>query len=206
VQASSRKSPCPFCGRTKDADCRWKADVILCHQGTSHKPPSDLRRGDVINIAGKSWALIRRDGGFDGAAAVFKPHNPRRKVPNRDHQHRFDTLTVDPKDVVLHAAHAVMAGLVQDIDRALSVPDFQFSLPHELQADFQLVEETSNAVAAFKQTLLKLQRSTGGLERHLAQLTQALEDLGHVCRDVKRFKRCALGEPTDKKITSLNRG
>ena len=206
MQASSRKSPCPVCGRTKDADCRWKDDVILCHQGTSYKPPSDLRRGDVINIAGKPWALIRRDGGFDGAAAVFKPHRARRKVSNRDHQHRFDTLAVDPEDVVLHAAHAVMAGLVQDIDRALSVPDFQFSLPHELQADFQLIEDTSDAAEAFKQTLLKLQRSTGGLERHLTQLTQALEDLGHVGRDVKRFKRCALGEPTDKQIASLNRG
>ena len=66
-----------------------------------------------------------------------------------------------------------MAGLVQDIDGALSVPDFQFSLPHELQADFQLVEDTSNALASFKQTLLKLQRRYGGLDEHLAQLTQA---------------------------------
>ena len=87
--------------------------MILCHQGTSYKPPSDLRRGDVINIAGKPWALIRRDGGFDGAAAVFKPHSPFRKVRNRDHQRRFSTLAVQPKEALLQAAHAVMAGLVQ---------------------------------------------------------------------------------------------
>ena len=206
MHVSSRKSPCPVCGRTKDPDCRWKDDVILCHHGKTHQPPADLQRGDVISIAGKPWALIRRDGGFDGAAAVFKPHSPFRKVRNRNHQRRFSSLAVDPKDALLHAAHAVMAGLVQDIDRALSVPEFQFSLPHELQADFQLVEDTSNALASFKQTLLKLQRRYGGLDEHLAQLTQAQKELGYQRRDVKRFKRCALGEPTDKQIASLNRG
>ena len=139
MHVSSRKSPCPVCGRTKDPDCRWKDDVILCHHGTTHQPPPDLQRGDVISIGGKPWALIRRDGGFDGAAAVFKPHSPFRKVRNRDHQRRFSTLAVQPKEALLQAAHAVMAGLVQDIDRALSLPEFEFSLPHELQADFQLV-------------------------------------------------------------------
>ena len=67
MHVSSRKSPCPVCGRTKDPDCRWKDDVILCHHGTTHQPPPDLQRGDVISIGGKPWALIRRDGGFDGA-------------------------------------------------------------------------------------------------------------------------------------------
>ena len=72
--------------------------MILCHYGTTHQPPPDLQRGDVISIGGKPWALIRRDGGFDGAAAVFKPHSPFRKVRNRDHQRRFSSLAVDPEN------------------------------------------------------------------------------------------------------------
>ena len=81
-----------------------------------------------------------------------------------------------------------------------------FSLPHELQADFQLVEDTCNALASFKQTLQKLHRRYGGLDEHLAQLTQAQRELGHQRCDVKRFKRGALGEPTDNQIASLDRG
>ena len=80
---------------------------------------------------------------------------------------------------MLQASHAVMAGLVQDIDRALSLPEFEFSLPHELKADFQLVEDTSSALASFKRTLVNLHRRFGGLEQHIAQLTLAQKELGY---------------------------
>ena len=83
---------------------------------------------------------------------------------------------------------------------------FSFHCRTSCRLIFQLVEDTSNALASFKQTLLKLQRRYGGLDEHLAQLTQAQKELGYQRRDVKRSKRCALGEPTDKQIASLNRG
>jgi predicted P-loop ATPase len=36
---SSRKNPCPVCGRTKDGDCRISRDekLVLCHQNFSHE-------------------------------------------------------------------------------------------------------------------------------------------------------------------------
>ena len=55
MQTSSPARPCPCCGRTRDSDCRWNDNTILCHQGQSHGPPSHLKRGDTINIGGKQW-------------------------------------------------------------------------------------------------------------------------------------------------------
>ena len=68
---SGRRTPCPICGRTKDDDCRWNDEVILCHTGT------DLKPGATITVGDKEWAFIHHKGGFSGMAAVFKPHIPR---------------------------------------------------------------------------------------------------------------------------------
>ena len=68
MQTSGPKTPCPVCQRTKDADCRFTTDLILCHTGT------DLRPGECITIDGQQWAFIRHNGGFSGQAAVFRPH------------------------------------------------------------------------------------------------------------------------------------
>lgn len=32
---SNRHKPCPICGRTKDQDCRWNDQVVLCHTHTA---------------------------------------------------------------------------------------------------------------------------------------------------------------------------
>lgn len=46
-QQSGQDSPCPLCGRTKDADCRWNKELVLCHtyidQDTNH--PEYIYRG-----------------------------------------------------------------------------------------------------------------------------------------------------------------
>jgi hypothetical protein len=85
---SSRRTPCPVCGRSKDADCRWiPGEVIYCHQGSSNQSSGLLKPGDVVTINGFPWALVARDGGFAGAANVFRPDRsdqdfqPRRVTP-----------------------------------------------------------------------------------------------------------------------------
>ena len=91
MKRSGRNNPCPSCGRISDADCRWTDDVIFCHQGSSHGPDQNLRIGDTIDIDGKPWALVKTNGGFDGAAYIFKPHQekgvgPLRRVPDSRQQ------------------------------------------------------------------------------------------------------------------------
>ena len=60
---------------------------IFCHCGSTNGPDQNLKVGDTINIDGAKWALVKTNGGFDGAAFVFKPHQekgvgPLRRVPD----------------------------------------------------------------------------------------------------------------------------
>jgi len=68
---SSRKNPCPVCGRTKDADCRWDE---LCHCRTYAR--ENLSKGEVIRgNDGQDWAYLGDSDG--GRWALFKPHEER---------------------------------------------------------------------------------------------------------------------------------
>lgn len=75
LQPSGPRNPCPICSRSKDGDCRISPDLILCAYGSSHSPPADLRRGEVIVLAnGQTWAYTGDTD--DGRAATFTPDKP----------------------------------------------------------------------------------------------------------------------------------
>jgi len=82
MEYSSRKKPCPICGRFKDADCRWNDEVIFCHKGSNFAPPSHLKIGDVLTVNSLNWALVKINAGHSGRAHIFKPHRPLEKKIN----------------------------------------------------------------------------------------------------------------------------
>lgn len=94
MQQSGRNAPCPACGRTKDGDCRFNDEVILCHSG------SDLRPGAVVTLDGADWYLSRHGGGYDGQAAVFKPHKPLEREPLVVRQRRAAVQLIDDITVI----------------------------------------------------------------------------------------------------------
>lgn len=70
VQRSSRRNPCPCCGRVKDGDCRVTADgLVLCHRNTDHRPGAVIRGQD-----GSFWAFTGVTA--DQRCGVFKPDEP----------------------------------------------------------------------------------------------------------------------------------
>ena len=70
---SSRRNPCPVCGRVKDSDCRW--DEKLLHCRTYAK--THLRRGETVQGSdGQQWAYLGSSDG--GRWAMFRPHQERR--------------------------------------------------------------------------------------------------------------------------------
>ena len=82
MEYSSRKKPCPICGRFKDADCRWNDEVIFCHKGSNFAPPSHLKIGDVLTVNSLNWALVKVNAGHSGRAHIFKLHRPLEKKIN----------------------------------------------------------------------------------------------------------------------------
>lgn len=73
---SSRRDPCPVCGRSKDGDCEIRSDGgVFCHRGSSHYPPDwAIRPGSYgIGADGQAWAFL---GDSDLGHAMFRPHQP----------------------------------------------------------------------------------------------------------------------------------
>jgi hypothetical protein len=72
---SSKRSPCPICGRTKDGDCRQMPNgTILCHKNTDHK------KGSTITVDGTVYAFVCESS--DGRGGVFKVDEPLAKRPH----------------------------------------------------------------------------------------------------------------------------
>ena len=70
---SSRRNPCPVCGRTKDSDCRWNEKLLHCRTYARE----NLSKGEVIRgNDGQDWAYLGDSDG--GRWALFKPHEERR--------------------------------------------------------------------------------------------------------------------------------
>lgn len=64
---SSKRNPCPICGRFKDGDCRISADglQVICHYGQTFAPPPNLIPGEVVN----GWAFTGKSS--DGRTGHF---------------------------------------------------------------------------------------------------------------------------------------
>lgn len=83
---SSRRNPCPVCGRTKDSDCRMSSDglEVICHHPKDHRP------GEVVTGADEgAWAFTgnTRDGRA-GHYTLDKPRDGAQRLPRRSIQRR----------------------------------------------------------------------------------------------------------------------
>lgn len=98
---SSRRHPCPVCGRNTDGKCRRSAELLSCWHGSRFQPPAGLRLGDVLTIKGRDWAVVALAGGFGGNSLILAPHQPRRRsAPGRrriiPHQQRRTAPPAEP--------------------------------------------------------------------------------------------------------------
>lgn len=145
MQRSSKKTPCPVCGRTKDGDCAWSSDVIFCHSG------SDLSISQTITIDGKPWALVKLNAGFSGQAAVFRPHREGFKPSgNRN------------ADLDAKARRSIASfSITRFLDRfkqCWDIPDFHTLNAEEFNAAKQLIDDTAAEAVTLSRTLPALWR------------------------------------------------
>lgn len=191
MQQSAPNNPCPVCGRTKDGDCRWNDSVILCHQGSSNGPPQHLRPGDVLSVNGADWALIRRNAGYSGQAALFRPHRA------KDHQPAPTPAATAPQHQEARETVAT-AAIKQFLDhyrRCWNIPDFH-SLPHDhLQEAFRLIYQTEAEGLALARTLQQVWREQPAVRDHYRhRFEHAIKSIRYQRSDVDHFRVHYLGE------------
>lgn len=104
LKPSSKRNPCPICGRTTDGDCRTGDGLSICHHGSTHHPPEGLRPGDVIEGRdGQRWAFTGET--TDGRGSTFTLDKPRHQ-PGR-------VLQMRPRATSHQPAPAPIAGLIK---------------------------------------------------------------------------------------------
>lgn len=86
LSASSKRNPCPICGREKDGSCSisQNAEVVHCHQGQTHQPPTD-KLGEVIRIGEQRWRCGGPSSGRSDAVLFNLLTDP---IPSNGHKPR----------------------------------------------------------------------------------------------------------------------
>ena len=138
TQASSRRTPCPICLRTKNSHCRFGDGVWHCFIGDTHHPPSNLRIGDVIDINGEQAALVATDGGHSGNSYVFRAHTALDRTRVRE------VSQPAPRDSNYQTWIELV---IADADDALAVTDFQLHNTPWPELDHLLALITGSAEA-----------------------------------------------------------
>lgn len=138
MKHSGNNNPCPSCGRTKDGDCRWSEDVIFCHCGSTHRPNQSLRIGDTIALNGAKWTLIKTNGGFDGAAFVFKPRKD--KSAGRHRRLPWSLLELSTKQAKRSIASISLERFFDAYRAAWNVNDLHTLNAHQLNEAIKVIE------------------------------------------------------------------
>ena len=189
MKSSGRNNPCPVCNRTKDTDCRWNDDVILCHTGT------DLTPGTTVNIDGAEWAFIHHKGGFSGIAAVFKPHREleKRTSHNNTPSSPQDLLSRQTKR---HLWADILEQFHDAFNLAWNVPDFYTATPDQLQSAFDLINDAQARAAALRPHLQTIWRDHKDLvQLHRLRVESHFKSIAHISEDARQFQEIELGPP-----------
>jgi hypothetical protein len=191
MKASSKKSPCPVCGRYTDDKCRSNDESILCYSGDKFGPSANLRKGDSIQALGKTWILISYNAGFSATSYLFVIDDGRYKKLSPQEKSQLNR-----KKVAL-ARKAILAFRgIEDNFFLLLAPRDLFSLAPD---EIDYVEAFGNKLIELCENLedfLSLNRihikQLGAIRGRLHQMRELLKgvqgDLGH-------FRRQFLGEP-----------
>ena len=195
LKQSSRRNPCPACGRNADGDCRFSEELILCHQGTRFGLPQQLRLGDVIDINGAPWALIRSDAGFDGAAHEFRPDRGNtfiNAIKEAAPQRRVRQL----------AAHRRLRQFNLGFREALRCPEFELLSADEADRYLPVIFSIAEQGLALEPLVRSIAASDPSWKRHLKSLRCRMKTIGYQRDNARWF----FGIPTPGDIAALERG
>ena len=182
-----------MCGRTKDGDCRWTDDVIFCHCGSSHSPNQSLRIGDTIALNGEKWALIKTNGGFDGAAFVFKPHQDRsfgrrRRVPD-------SPLELSTKQAKRSIANVSLKRFFDAFREAWDVKDLHSLNGHQLSEVIRAIETAARIGRELNLTVNQIWQQHHDLkDLHKGAFEACLSSINAQVSDLAHFRTYYLGE------------
>lgn len=199
-RGSSRRYPCPVCGRNSDSKCRRHPGAIACHRGDTFHPPAGLKRGDVFTIEGSPWVVVDLAGGFSGNAVIFKPHIGRSHFPRASvHTPVLHRAVMGPalKTAFAKARHYTQV--------CLGAPDPLHIPLQELTAELAHARSTAQNLAALRGPLLQARGVLPEMGRYLQAIELWERLVGYQLQELEVFDRVHLGTPSPLQIAELER-
>ena len=204
MKSSSKKSPCPICGRTNGPYCRWDDHRIFCYQGNTCHPPRDLTPGQIVTTDDNvEWGFVAYDKGFSHNSAMFTLHTPREgwskrppSIRQRRKQAAAESEELGQLRNDLHDAH-ILVGF------ALDCPVLEDLTPLELKRWREIILEAFNTVLSLKPRAFKLKRLDKNLNLVVTSLEKQIKELSYQVKDIDQFLGNTLLDPVAGKGKKL---
>jgi hypothetical protein len=197
MHVSSKKTPCPSCGRSRTNHCRFDIDstnpVVFCHQGVSSGPPAHLRIGQTIQFANVTWALVGIGKGHSGNSHEFRPHrdNPQFRSTHRPPSAQDLQMVQARRSLAIHAIDRFF----EKFQQVWNITDFHSLQPSELHQAFDLIYATEQEGLALARSIQTVWRENHDLrDRHKARFDSYIRNLKFQREDVDHFRQFYLGE------------
>lgn len=196
--SSSRRTPCPLCGRDCDDKCRRNDSLISCYWGERFSPPAGLRVGEVVTIEGGRWAVLSLAGGFAGNSAILRPHVDRldfKPAARRRQKREAAAMAPALRDLFGKARRFVHA--------CLAISELEHATASELRRDQELVNTTIAVLQEMREPLVLARREDPAMGPLVAAVDHWLRLLSYQADDLANFSRWALGVPSAHAVAAL---
>ena len=149
----------------------------------------------TIALNEAKWALVKTNGGFDGAAFGFKPHQERSKVVD---------LEVNREQLLTKQSERNLAALALDrffdlFSKAWEPGELELLTSNQLKVHYATVDETRALGAELAKSAQKIWREHPDLAvLHRARFEEYIRLTGVLVAEVAHFRTHYLGEsPTE---------
>ncbi|MCT0198405.1 hypothetical protein KQ313_01715 [Synechococcus sp. CS-1325] len=184
---SSKRNPCPLCGRDSDDKCRRSADLISCYWGERFSPPAGLKLGQVLTVEGGPWAVVNLSGGFAGNSLILRPDSERKAFrPAEIQQQKRAAVVLAP------VLRSLFIRLRSHVHACLAIAEFQHATAEQLCADRELLAATVHQLQQLRGPLVLARREDPAMGRLVQAVDHWLKLISYQARDLAAFDRWAL--------------
>lgn len=192
MKPSSKRNPCPICGRTANDRCRFNDEAVLCHWGSDLHPPEGMHVGDTVEINGVVWALTRTDCGHAGSSSMFVIHQERGIAPTNQ-QARLRKVAMEMAAVDVFERDAELADQAHRL--IVSLPVFNSLPPDRLRQAIALCRDGDVLLKSLVGRAHRLRRYSPDIAPVAERMKDALKEISYQQKDLLNLWHNTLLDP-----------